>query len=425
MSKEKAKHTMSAKDKKDTIIIFTIFAVALIVILIAVSFSVIRPLIEKANAAKGLYPGEHQYFEDVIFIADGPKQKVYVLEDNENGTKSEITLPMESVNLGQAIENLGADTVLYYFTYNDKKYIVNFSENMISYLGLRLENNTFLVSFSTFDKVFKVNLDNSSYENLLSDTYLGKSKDEYSKRASINKFTLTWGTNPVLSDDGKYVIFASNRVGIAAGTDANKDIFIKNLETGEEKMIFDHHYTPVRFVDENKMLFMYTPDDTTVSNIEFILYNAQTGESKKTLSVTKDALSKTNTSFPYLINKLDNDQILIKNAADPENQNITINVPGVSRIYNIFSNSDRSKSIIGYNLSGHSTSTKFFTLIDWETKTYKHIDIDYYQKGFLLKSCYFTNDDNIGVNVSDGSESYNYYTTLDNLKERSSEITSE
>lgn len=425
MAKSNNNQHVSKKDKRDTIIIFSIFGVALVGILIAVIFSVVKPMINKSKLSEGLYSGEHQYIEDVTFIPDGPKQKVYVLEDNNDGTKSEITLPMENVNLGNVIENLGSDTLVYYFTYNDKKYIINFRENMVSYLGLRLEDNTFLVSFSMFDKIFKVNLDNGSCENLLSDSYEGKDKSEFIKRASINKMALTWGINPILTDDGNYVVFASNRIGISLGSDNKKDIFVKDLKTGKEKMIFDHHYTPVRYMGDNKMLFLYTPDDTTVSNNEFVLYDLKTEEKNTSLSMTKDAFSKTNMSFPYIINKLQNDDVLIRNAAYPEEQNITINVPGIARIFSIFSSKDRSKSIIGYNLKGHPTDTKFFTLIDWKEKTYKHLDIDYYQKGFSIKSCYFTYDDNIGVNLTDESKSYNYYTTLDNLKERGNIITAE
>lgn len=425
MAKSNNNQHVSKKDKRDTIIILSIFGVALLGILITVIFSVVKPMIQKSKLSEGLYEGQHQYFEDLIFIPNGSKKEVYLLENNEDGTKSEITLPMESVNLGKVIENVSSDTLVYYFTYNDKKYIVNFKENVAAYHGLRIENNTFLVSYSMFDKIFKVNLDDGKFENLLSDSFEGKTKSHFQERASINKKPLAWGINPILTDDGKYVVFASNRIGISLGTDDKKDIFVKDLETGKEKMIFDHHYAPVRYMDNNKMLFLYTPDNPTVSNNEFILYDLKTGEKKTSLSITKDAFSKTNMSFPYLINKLENDNVLIRNAAYPEDQKITINVPGIARIFSIYSNKDRSKSIIGYNLKGHPTDTKFFTLIDWKENTYKHLDIEYYKKGFAIKSCYFTRDNNIGVNLTDQSKSYNYYTTLDNLKERGTTVTAE
>ena len=209
-------------------------------------------------------------------------------------------------------------------------------------------------------------------------------------------------------------------MGIGAGTNDKKDIFIKDLQSGEEKMIFDHHYTPVSFLGENDILFLYTPDNPDQMESKFVLYNVSQNKTTETISLSTEVLKNTATSFPYLISKNEK-KINIKNAADPKNQNISLDIPGVSRVYTVHSNKDNTKSIVSYNLLGNPTTTKFFTMIDWETMEYKHLYFDHYAKGLLLKSCYFTNDGNIGVNISDGANNYNYYTTVDSLKERTSE----
>ena len=104
MSKSNTKTPMSKKDKRDTIIILSIFAVAFIAAVFAIVFSFIKPMIQKLDAIEGLYANSHYYTEDVIYIADGNKMEVEILEDKGNGKKEEITIPLEKINLGKQVE---------------------------------------------------------------------------------------------------------------------------------------------------------------------------------------------------------------------------------------------------------------------------------------------------------------------------------
>ena len=154
-------------------------------------------MIQKSDAIEGLYANSHYYTEDVIYIADGNKMEVEILEDKGNGKKEEITIPLEKINLGKQVENFDLESIIYYFNYNNKKYVIDVEGNQLPYSVSRIKDNKFMISMASLNRVFAIDMDTQKVEEIFSDTFAGMTKAEFEKRASINKLNLMWAISPL------------------------------------------------------------------------------------------------------------------------------------------------------------------------------------------------------------------------------------
>lgn len=163
--------------------------------------------------------------------------------------------------------------------------------------------NEYLITFN--GTIYKTNWEEGRLEKILKDEVNGYNKDDV-----LAQNIPLWGTNPIISPTGTYLLFYSDRSAINGSY--NGEIWAKDLITGNER--------PLQIQGTGVLVGWLNDTELIFAGIETVLINLETGDVKKLLDNNVTDVQLVKEQLVYLGSR---DSLIIESLTTGEKKTIT------------------------------------------------------------------------------------------------------
>lgn len=155
------------------------------------------------------------------------------------------------------------------------------------------ETNFFVMQYG--NNLYWINGEDYSAYQLLDNEYEGYDYNELVYHASP-----VWGTNPIISDDGKGLLFYTSRNQLTNPSSQNGELWLHDLYTGEEKVLFTDTYEFIGWIND----YVYLKSN-------YRIYEINT--SNNDIVIVANFSIKESLQYPYLVGQNVSGKLYVRN----------------------------------------------------------------------------------------------------------------